>query len=186
MEIWEDWQKPYQYGTLVIWPPNEVREVVNYQRERYDPVSQSFCETHVTVTQPFARLLADKEWNEVHELLREFESFEIHFGPLNSFLPYPCIWYEIHPRAEVLEIRAALHKTGFFNLEMKHPKNFIPHMTITEGQSGPDVNENLLMQLQAESSEGSFLCENLAYIVPNEHFQFEVVKTLPLALSEPY
>ena len=183
MESWEEWQIPYQYGTIVLWPPDEIREFVNAQRERYDPVSQSICGAHVTVTQPFARGLDAVEWEQVNELLQGFESFELHYGPINSFLPYPCIWYEIHPTAKVLEIRAVLHETGFFNLEMKHPKNFIPHMTITEGQSGPEVNEKLLERLQGESRAGSYRCVELAYIVPNEHFQFEVVKKLPLAVS---
>ena len=57
-------------------------------------------------------------------------------------------------------------------------------MTITEGQSGPDVNYDLLDEISRVSSTGSFHCEELAYIVPNERFRFEVAKTIPLTFTE--
>ena len=179
MENWEDWQKLFQFGTIVIWPPDVVREIVNLQRQRYDPVSQSYCETHISVSQPLLRLL-DDEWDRIHQLLFGYQTFTIQYGPLNSFLPYPCIWYEIQPREYILEIRNALHKTGFFNLDMKLTTNFIPHMTITEGLSGPPVDETLLQLLQEESREGSFQCTELAYIYPDEQFCFNVEKKFPL------
>jgi len=180
MDAWEEWQKLYRFGTIVIWPPDEIREIVNSQRLEYDPTSQSYCETHITITQPLIKSLADEEWNELWRLVRQFESFKIIFGPLNSFLPYPCIWYEIGPIEKVLNIRNALHQTGFFNLSLKHTEGFIPHMTITEGVSGPPVNEALLEKLQGESNVGSFICEELAFIVPNDQFSFRVRKNLPL------
>ncbi len=61
MDHWEEWQKVYQYGTRVIWPPAEVREIVNHQREKYDPVSASFCGAHITLTQPLLNPLSDAE-----------------------------------------------------------------------------------------------------------------------------
>jgi 2'-5' RNA ligase len=181
MDSWEDWQKPYQFGTLVIWPPDEVREVVNSQRERYDPVSQSYCEAHISVTQPLLTWLDNEAWERMGKSLVEFASFEITYGPLNSFLPYPCIWYEVNPQERVLELRNALHRMGYFNLELKHPKDFIPHLTITEGLSGPTVNEDLVDMLQLESRPGVFLCDGLAYIVPDDNFKMRVKCVLPLA-----
>jgi 2'-5' RNA ligase len=180
MENWKGWQKPYQYGTLLIWPPDEVREIINAQRAAYDPVSHAICDAHVTVTQPLRRQLTCAEWDRVRALLRDHPTFEIAYGPINSFLPYPCLWYEIHPRERVLALRRDLHATGYFNLDIPHPQNFMPHMTVTEQFSGPSVDEALLAQLQAESSPGTFRCESLAYIVPNANFHFEVVSTLHL------
>jgi len=181
MENWEDWQKPYQFGTLVIWPPDEIREIVNSQRERIDPVSQSYCETHISVTQPLCRWLEAEEWDRLGVLLASFDSFLIEYGPLNTFLPYPCIWYEIKPVNRVLELRNSLHQTGYFNLEMKHPQNFIPHITITEGLSGLEVDKDLFQTLQQESGKGSFQCEELAYIVPDQDFRFYISRILPLS-----
>jgi 2'-5' RNA ligase len=181
MESWEDWQKPYIYGTFAIWPPDEVREIVDAQRQAYDPVSQAICGTHITVTQPMIKPLGEGEWKRLQIVLREFVSFEIEYGPVKSFLPYPCIWYEVQPAERILEIRTALHDTGYFNLTMQHPEDFIPHMTITEGLSGPEVNEGLLVRLQQESKPGTFICDTLVYIVPDDHFQFQVRRSLPLS-----
>ena len=180
MDSRQDWQKPYQFGTIVIWPPDEVRVVVNNQREENDPLSQSYCEAHITVTQPLLKNLSESEWNQVLSVVKDFRSFQINFGPLNSFLPYPCIWYEIEPRERILELRRALHLTGFFNLTLPHTEGFIPHMTVTEGISGPTVDGNLLKQLQKESRQGSFFCQGLAYIVPDQRFCFKEIRTLPL------
>ena len=180
MDNWEDWQKPYQHGTIVIWPPYEIREIVNAQREAYDPISRSICEAHITVTQPFSKFLSDVEWDSLFKLLNAYDPFKIEYGPLKSFLPYPCIWYEIQPKETVLELRSALHNTGFFNLGLKYTEGFIPHMTITEGLSGPSVDESLLDALQLKSRRGTFLCRELAYIVPEDRFYFRVVKVLPL------
>jgi 2'-5' RNA ligase len=180
METWEDWQKPYAHGTIVIWPPDEVRQIVDAQRQAYDPASQAICGTHITVTQPLCRQLDKGEWGEILSLLKDFPSFEIVYGPLKSFLPYPCIWYEVQPVENILELRNALHGTGCFNLEMRHPKNFIPHMTITEGLSGPEVNDALLIKLQEESGVGTFKCDALAFIVPDLQFHFQVHSYLPL------
>jgi hypothetical protein len=63
---------------------------------------------------------------------------------------------------------------------MHHTDDSIPHMTITEGISGPTVNEELLERLQATARCGTFPCNELAYIVPNEKFKFGVMTTLPL------
>jgi 2'-5' RNA ligase len=180
VEDWQDWQKVYRFGTMVIWPPDDVREVVNRLREAHDPVSQSICEAHITLTQPLLQPLSDREWAEVTRIVGSFAPFEITYGPLNSFLPYPCIWYEIRPMEKVLEIRRALHETGFFNLALPHTEGFIPHMTITEGQSGPSVNEALLESLQSRVQSGSFWCSDVAYIVPDRTFHFEVARRLPL------
>lgn len=180
MNSWQDWQKPYQFGTIVIWPPDEIWDFVNKQRETYDPLSQSYCEAHISVTQPLLKELSENEWDQVLSVVEGFGSFRIDFGPLNSFLPYPCIWYEIEPQERVLELRHALHLTGFFNLTLSHTEGFIPHMTITEGLSGPVVDESLLQRLQNESRQGSFLCQGLTYIVPNQQFCFKEAKTLLL------
>ena len=181
MEKWEDWQKPYQFGTIVIWPPDEIREIVNSQRERFDPVSNSYCEAHISVTQPLSSWLNAEEWDLIANIISSFDSFIIEYGPLNTFLPYPCIWYEIKPVSRVLELRNALHQTSSFNLDLKHPQNFIPHMTITEGISGPEVDEGLLETLQEESGTGVFQCKGLAYIVPDQDFRFHVRTILPLS-----
>ncbi len=180
MDHWEEWQKVYQHGIMVIWPPDEIRKIINAKREAYDPVSASFCGAHITLTQPLLNTLSDAEWGNIQDILGRFPPFEIQYGPTKSFLPYPCIWHEIQPEEKILDLRHALHQTGYFNLSLEHTDDFIPHMTITEGLSGPPVDEELLTILQEQSSQGSFICQDAAYIVPDESFYFGVVKRLAL------
>ncbi|MGD8555366.1 MAG: 2'-5' RNA ligase family protein [Anaerolineales bacterium] len=180
MEGWEDWQKPYQFGTLVIWPPDPVRQDINQQRQEFDPASQAICEAHITVTPPLVHALAEEQWQEIEQIVGAFRAFEITYGPLRSFLPYPCIWHEIQPMESVIEIRRALLQTGHFNRTMPHLEDFVPHMTITEGLSGPEVNQELLARLVARFGGGAFRCEDLAYIIPDEGFHFQVLKRIPL------
>jgi 2'-5' RNA ligase len=180
MEDWEDWQKTYQYGTIVIWPPDDVREIINQQREEYDPKSSAICEAHITLTQPLLGPLEKPDWEIIEQITSQIQPLEIQYGPLKSFLPYPCIWYEIQPMEQLLEIRAALHMTGFFNLSLPHTEGFIPHMTITEHLSGPEVNLQLLEDLQKESTPGEFTFTEISLIEPDENFFFSVQRVIPL------
>jgi len=90
MKFWEEWQKLYRYGVIVIQPLDEIRELVNNQREEYDPLSQSYSEAHITVTQPLLKELSEDEWDRVLRIIEGYGSFQIDYGPINSFLPYPC------------------------------------------------------------------------------------------------
>jgi len=180
MEEWAEWQKVYSHGSFVIWPIDHVRESVSRLRHEYDPVSQSFCEAHITITQPLLRQPSGKEWDKLSDLVSSFESFEIRYGPINTFLPYSCIWFEIHPSEVVLAIREALHASGLFNLDLPHTDDFIPHMTITEGQSDVKVTNNLFAKLRDEIQGGTFLCTEIAHIVPDLHFHFGVQRQLLL------
>jgi len=180
MDYWEDWQKVYQHGIMVIWPPDEIRKIVNAQRRAFDPESAAVCETHITLTQPLLNPLNDSERKQIQEIVRGFTAFDIQYGPVKSFLPYPCIWYEIQPVSKILDLREALHQTGFFNLSLRHTDGFIPHMTITEGLSGPAVDETLLGIIEAESKPGSFICQEITFIIPDEAFCFKVTDRLSL------
>ncbi len=180
MDHWENWQKAYQHGTLVIFPPDPIRQMINKQREKYDPVSAAYTEAHITLTHPLLYPLSAPEWHTIENIIDSFTAFDIQYGPLRSFLPYPCIWYEIQPVNKILDLRKALHQSGLFDLSLEHRDGFIPHLTITEGQSGPDVDEKLLNILQQESCPGSFICQEVTYIIPDEGFCFEVDKKFSL------
>ena len=42
--MWGDCRDGFRHGTLVIWPPDDVRAVVNALRECHDPASAAICE----------------------------------------------------------------------------------------------------------------------------------------------
>ena len=179
MDRWPEWGKPYKPGLFIIQPPVDVSVIVNAQRKKYDPLSQSYIGAHITVTQPFLKEPSESDWDLLRGILKELLPFEIQYGPVKSFLPYPCIWYDVQPGERVLKIRDTVHQTGLFNLKDGFIEDFIPHMTITEGQSGPDVTTDLLKKLQKESQEGSFLCENLVLSAPDQDFHFSPGRIIP-------
>jgi len=180
MSEWTNWQESFRCGVLVIVPPERVRRTVDRLRAGYDPTSHSYFGTHITLTQPMVRIPREDDWARLVQVAAGFDAFRIEYGPPDSFLPYPCIWFRIRPNARVLEIRKALHGVGLFNLGLPHTDDFIPHMTITEGRSGRKVDEELLAELRDRSVEGSFVCREVAYITPNPRFRFAVRRTLKL------
>jgi 2'-5' RNA ligase len=181
---WAAWQENFRHGTLVIVPPMPVRSMVDQLHAEYDPASHAWYGAHVTLTQPFVRRPREEDWARLAQVAAGFDAFRIEYGPLRSFLPYPCIWFEIRPKERVLELRKALHDVGLFNLGLPHTDDFIPHMTITEGRSGPRVDEGLLATLRDRCVEGSFLCAEVAYYVPDAGFHFAVRRTLALRSTD--
>lgn len=180
MDRWPAWGQRFQPGLFIIQPPEDVCAVVNAQRNAYDPLSQSYIGAHITVTQPLSKTPSESEWDLLEQILGNLQPFMIHYGPLKTFLPYPCIWYAVQPAERILAIREALHQTGLFNLGEGYIADFIPHMTITEGQSGPEVTTELLEKLQNESQSGSFLCEELVLAVPDRYFNFSPQRRISL------
>ncbi len=66
--------------------------VVNPLRERYDPVSDAICDAHITMTQPFVREPSDADLAVIADVASRHEPLEIVYGPLGTFLPYPCLY----------------------------------------------------------------------------------------------
>ena len=149
---WEPWQHAYRHGTLAIWPPKVVRHSVNQWREQFDPTSHSYAEAHITVTQPFRRPVTQDVLDRVTAILHAEDEFELTYGPLRSFLPSPVLWLEVQPAQRVVELRRKLHSTGAFDLSLPHTEDYVPHMTITEGLSGPRVDKALFQSLRGRES----------------------------------
>ncbi len=175
---WEPWQLPYRHGTLVIWPPQEVRDYVNELRRRLDPISHRYAEAHITLTQPFREPVSKRVIGQVRSVLETEEPFAIAYGPLRSFLPRPVLWLDVQPSDRVLQLRRRLHAIGVFDLSLPHTDDFVPHMTLTEGQSGTPVDDELFRVLEPTIATGSFTCSGIAYIRPNDGFRFGVEREI--------
>ena len=52
MSTWEKWQRDYQYGLILIMPPDEVAGRINPLRAKYDPKTDAFCPAHITLSDP--------------------------------------------------------------------------------------------------------------------------------------
>lgn len=171
---------PYRHGALAIWPPQAVRDDINKWRERLDPISHRYAEAHITLTQPFREPVNKNVIRRVREVLATEGPFEIEYGPLRSFLPSPVLWLDVQPSDRLLQLRRKLHAIGVFDLSLPHTDDFVPHMTVTEGLSGPPVDGELLRILEPKIANGSFTCSGIVFIRPNDGFRFGVEREIAL------
>lgn len=176
----EGWEIPFRPGALVILPPDRVRYRIDRLRRKYDPAMAQRIPAHITVCQPF-RFEPDHEaFRRVRGVLARFEPFTVSFGPLRTFLPYPCIWYEVQPVERLLELRRALHATGLFNTDLPRADDFIPHMSITDGSPDPEETLVLLKRLAPKVKAGRFPVKELVFMRPDWQMRFRTVALLSL------
>jgi 2'-5' RNA ligase len=169
-----EWQKAYVHGVVLIWPSNDVRAQINPIRARYDPVSQSYCEAHISLTPPLLHVPVEGDWQLIEQAAACFAPFDINFGPVNSF-GLSVIYLEVHPADRLAELRDALLATRLFaNSDL----NFVPHLTLTEGLSDMPVSQRLLDELQRAVPAGSFRCNHLVHIRPDQNFHFTVQRRI--------
>jgi 2'-5' RNA ligase len=183
--VWGDWRDSYVHGTLVIWPPDDVRAVVNPLREHYDPASAAICEAHVTLTQPFVHEPSEADLAAVADVVSRHQPLEIVYGPLDTFLPYPCLFLAITPVEPMSALHVALQSTGLFHPVPSHYQRFVPHMTILEGTHDPDGVTDLAEAMRDTAPSGSFACREIAYIVPDASFRFSVDRMFRIGPAAP-
>ena len=177
----DDWKLDFQYGTFLIWPEEEVRAMANKLREKYDPESQKICDAHITLTQPLLEEPNEEAWKLIESILSNFEPFVIHFGPIEQFGSSPVVKFDVEPKDKVLAIRESLHETGLFNLTLPFTEGFIPHITITEsGLESSEAASELATELNQKIAQGTFQCNEVTYVRPDESFNFKSIRSFPL------
>ena len=178
----EEFKRLYRHGTLVIWPPNEVRGEVGALRQRYDPSSQAICDAHITLTLPFQSEPAARDLERIESVVASVTRLGLEYGPVASFLPYPCVYLAIEPQGPLRALQRALYGVGLFNRSFPHsdPDQFIFHMSITDGYPDEKQTAQIVEALSGSEPAGSFICESAAWIQPDEHFHFRTVRTFNL------
>src|SRR5919206_3379168 len=129
---WEGWQREYRYGAFYIFPPPGIIEPIDQLRHNYDPKSDSYCRAHISLSEPLRAPLTDEQVQELHDTLSSIEPFEIHYGPLRSFPPYPGVVYAITPEDAFMGLRSCIHETSVFKDQQLMREHSKPHMTIAE------------------------------------------------------
>jgi 2'-5' RNA ligase len=176
---WEAWQREYRYGAFYIFPPPGIIEPIDQLRRTYDPKSDSYCQAHISLSEPLRSPLTDEKVQEMHDALSSVEPFEIHYGPLRSFPPYPGVVYAITPEDVFMRLRSRIHEVSLFKGQQLMREHITPHMTIAEFITIERTHE-LLEELSGKFPEGTFLCSAIEYAIPNHDFCFERVLRLPL------
>ncbi len=164
---WEDWQRAYRLGIILILPPPEVSEEINRLRARYDPRSAVWCPALAC---------------EIRGVLSDVRPFKLQYDRLCASTRHPGVAYRISPREPVDRLKDVLHGTSGFAGEVYRRRHIAPHMTIAEFIS---VEESLQLcaRLQDTAPAGRFLCDRLEYMVPDERFRFNRRMTFSLGDS---
>jgi 2'-5' RNA ligase len=148
-------------------------------RSTYDQKSYSYCQAHISLSEPLRAPLTEEQVQELHDALSSIEPFEIQYGPLRIFPPYPGVVYAITAKDMFINLRSRIHETSLFKGQQRMREHIKPHMTIAEFITIERTHE-LLEELSGQVPEGTFLCSAIEYAVPNHDFYFERVLGLPL------
>jgi 2'-5' RNA ligase len=176
---WEAWQREYRYGAFYIFPPPGIIEPIDQLRRTYDPKSDSYCQAHISLSEPLRAPLTDEQVQELHDTLSSIEPFEMHYGPPHIFPPYPGVVYAITPEDMFMRLRSRIHETSLFKGQQLMREHITPHMTIAEFITIERTHE-LLEELSGKVPEGTFLCSAIEYAIPYDDFYFERVLRLRL------
>ncbi|HVB51933.1 MAG TPA: 2'-5' RNA ligase family protein [Acidimicrobiales bacterium] len=176
---WPEWQEEYRHGAFFIFPPEDVRVVVDELRRRYDAASASYCQAHVSLSEPLASPLTKEQTLEITTALSNFAPFEVRYGPLRTFEPHPGVTYAIGPEDTFFNLRDVVHTTSAFAGREKRRAAIPPHMTIAEFISIERTRE-LLAELSSTVLSGTFWCGHVVYAVPDTTFNFRSVLHIPL------
>ena len=182
-DSWKDWQLDYRLGLILIMPPKEVSDLIDPLRKQYDPKSHATCSTHISVSDPLSLEMTPGLETEIRAILQDFQPFELHFRTLHASSKHPGVSYPIHPEEPIRALQEALHKSRAFAGKVYKRRHIPPHMTIAEFIS---IQESLKLcdQLQDTAPKGSFICDRLEFIVPDDNMRWHREITFMLGSSK--
>jgi len=169
---WEDWQQDYRLGLILIIPPEEVSRQIDPLRAKHDPRAFASCPTHISVSDPLRREMTPELEEEIRSILGRISPFTLYYDRPRASTKHAGVAYPIRPQEPVDELKRVLHTAAAFAGEVYRRRHIPPHMTIAEFISIEDSLE-LCAQLQDSAPSGSFLCDRLEFIVPDENFHFQ-------------
>ncbi len=179
---WEDWQRDYRLGLILIMPPKEVSQQIDPLRAKHDPRAFAICPTHISVSDPLRREMTPELDQEIRNILSKVSPFTLHYDKPHASTEHAGVGYPIRPQKPIDELKRILHTASVFADEVYRRRNIPPHMTIAEFISIQDSLE-LCAQLQDSAPKGSFLCDRLEFIVPDKDFHFQRQGTFFLSAS---
>jgi len=179
--IWEQWdegQRAYKFGVILILPSEPVFSQVNALRAQHDPLSQAICDAHISLTMPLPQEPSDENWAELGAVAAAVRRFTIKYGPPMTYPPHPGVVLKIEPQLELDRLRAHLESCRAFLGSPPRPYPFSAHMTIAEYIS-LERTASLMAELNHVAPSGAFVCEGVSHVVPDESFHFCERRKLP-------
>jgi hypothetical protein len=179
---WESWQCDYRLGLILIMPPEEVSQQINPLRARYDPQAFGICPAHISLSDPLRREMTPALEQEIRYILGNIKPFTLFYDKPHASTQHAGVAYPITPQEPIDNLKAVLHTAAVFEGKVYSRRDISAHMTIAEFISVAD-SLKLCAQLQDSVPSGSFLCDRLEFIVPDEDFHFQKVDTFFLGTA---
>jgi len=179
---WDDWQRDYRLGLILIMPPEEVSRQIDPLRAKHDPYAFAICPAHISVSDPLQRGMTPDVEDEIRNILNRIKPFTLYFDELYASPDYSGVIYPIRPKEPIDALKAALHPASAFSGKTYSRRHIPPHMTIAEFISIED-GLKLRDQLFDSAPHGSFVCDRLEFIVPDDDFHFQRKLTFFLGTS---
>jgi hypothetical protein len=176
---WASWQNDYKYGLILILPPLAVSSIIEPLRSKYDPGSFASAPTHISISDPLRREMSDELDSEIAAILSGIMPFTLNYGRPEASRNHPGVACPITPQAPIDELKQKLHQAAIFEGKVYNRRQIPAHMTIAEFVSLED-SWRICDEVQNLVSPGSFLCDQLEFIVPDINMRFYRVKTYSL------
>ena len=110
--------------------------------------------------------------DEIQTILGGIEPFTLYYDQPHASPDHAGVAYPITPQEPIDELKDSLHQASVFDGEAYQRRDVPAHMTIAEFITIDD-SLKLCSELQATAPSGSFLCDRLEFIVPDESFRFQ-------------
>ena len=178
---WSAWKSDYRYGALVIEPPEELAAILDPIREQFDPVSASRVGAHITVTPPFIGAPSPADEARVGSVVCGIPAMRLRLGTPRQFGASSVIYLPVEDAGAIVRLRAVLLATGLFRLDLPHTTDFVPHLTISEFGTTPTAALSAVIPTPGATA---FHVGAIAWIAPDEDFQFAVRRTFALQADE--
>ncbi len=169
---WENWQREYRLGLILIIPPEKVLRQIEPLRMKYDPRSFRCYPAHISISDPLCEEVTPELQREIEVSLRGIDPFTLYYDKPSASKEHPGVVYPIRPQEPIDELKRVLHASSAFRGRAYCRRDILAHMTIAELLS---IEESMKVcaELLDSAPTASFLCDRLELIVPNENFQFQ-------------
>lgn len=163
---WESWQRDCRFGVILVMPPPDVASTIDALRRTYDPKSHAILSAHISVSDPLPRELEHDDREQLQELLRAVEPFEVRYGMPVASAQRPGVTRPIGTQERFGELKRVIHDASVFRGFVYSRREIPAHMTVAEFVT---IDESLKTAAELADTPlgGSFWCDRLDYIVPD-------------------
>ncbi|NQU44429.1 2'-5' RNA ligase family protein [bacterium] len=111
---WENWQRDYRLGLILIMPPEEVSRQIDLLRAKHDPYAFAICPTHISLSDPLRREVTPELEEEIRDILSTIAPFMLHYDKPHASPKRGGVAYPISPQAPIDHLKEILHTAAVF------------------------------------------------------------------------